>query len=55
MRVEILNQIFAVTKDVLDGAAVGNRWDRLFLSLAGNIYVLVMSSIATKPAQHLAI
>jgi hypothetical protein len=55
MRVEILNQIFAVTKDVLDGVAVGNRWDPLFLSLAGNIYVLVMSSIATKPAQRVEI
>jgi hypothetical protein len=55
MRVEILNQIFAVTKDVLDSAAVGDQWDRLFLSLASNIYVLVMSSIATKPAQRFTI
>jgi hypothetical protein len=55
MRVEILNQIFVVTKDVLDGAAVRNRWDRLFLSLAGNIYVVVMSSIETKPAQRVEI
>ena len=55
MRVDILNQIFEVTKDVLDGAAGSNRWDRLFLGLAGNIYVVVMSSIATKPAQRVDI
>ena len=55
MRVEILNQIFAVTKDVLDSAAVRNRWDSLFLGLAGNIYVVVMSSIETKPAQRVEI
>lgn len=54
-RVNILNPIFAVTKDVLDRAAVRRQRDNLFLSLAANIYVVVMSSIATKPAQRVAV
>jgi hypothetical protein len=55
IRVEILNHIFVVTKNVLDGAAVRNRWDRLFLGLASNIYVVFMSSIATRPAQRVEV
>ena len=54
-RAGVLNPIFAVTKDVLDGAAVRHRRDNLFLSLAANIYVVVMSSITTKPAQRVAV
>jgi hypothetical protein len=55
MRAEILDSIFAVTKDVLEGASVRNHRDRLFLGLAANIYLVVMSSIATKPAQRVEI
>ena len=55
MRAAILNPIFAVTKGVLDGASVRHHQDSVFLSLAANIYVVVMSSIATKPAQRVEI
>lgn len=55
MRAEILNEIFAVTKEVLNDASERHYQDSVFLGLAANIYVVVMSSIATKPAQRVEV
>jgi hypothetical protein len=54
-RAKILAPIFAATKDVFARASGRHQKDGLFLSLAANIYVVVMSSIATRPAQRVEI
>jgi hypothetical protein len=53
LRATVLEAIFGVAEDILDSAAIrGQQRDGVFLNLAANLYVVVMSSIATKPARR---